>query len=303
MLRMTLRKILKNIRHRLEYAPLWLIYTISQFFSYSQVSAFGALLGSFAGRFYPSLSNVADKNLKRILPNSTKEERLVIIQKACRNYGRLFLEYFVLHKAPHDPKYSCKLINIDKVTAVRQKKTPYIFLSGHLDNWEVGALACKEMGNPLIPIYRRINNPYVDRLILKCRSFYVNQQIPKGDKAGFNCLKALKRGETLVFLGDQKYNQGPDIPFFGHDARTADGFVKIAQIGKAYIIPLYVTRIAPTEFELSFEDPIDTTDEKLDVNDILCRLNKHFENWISKNPDQWFIFHRRWDKAYYTESK
>lgn len=294
---------LKKIRHILEYIPIWLIYQFCQFFSFSQVSSFGARLGRLVGRYYLSYSQVADQNLQRIFPNLSPEERLSIIKKSCEHFGRIFLEYFVLHKANKDPKYKATYIGADKMKPFVDSGKPFMYVSAHMDNWEVGAMESARMGLPLVPIYRHINNPYVNALILRCRSSFVVSQIAKGPKAGFQSLRAIKKGERLVCLGDQKYNQGPDIPFFGHNARTADGFVKLAQVANIPLIPIHVRRCHDVTFEIIIEDPIAVEPAAQDLNDLLKTVNEHIERWILQHPEQWFVFHRRWDKSYYKQGK
>lgn len=294
---------LKKVRHVFEYIPIWVVYQICQWFSFSQVSSFGARVGRFAGRHYLKYSQVADQNLQRIFPTMAAEDRLKIIQKSCEHFGRIFLEYFVLHKATKDPNYKTTVIGVEKMKPFMGTKKSFMYVSAHTDNWEVGAMESARMGFPLIPIYRHINNPYVNDLILRCRSTFVLGQIAKGPKAGFQSLRAIKRGERLVCLGDQKYNQGPNIPFFGHDARTADGFIKLAQVGNIPIIPIHVRRLHAVTFEMIIEDPIAMEPANHDINDLLKTFNQHIERWVLEAPEQWFIFHRRWDKSYYKKTK
>jgi Kdo2-lipid IVA lauroyltransferase/acyltransferase len=44
-----------------------------------------------------------------------------------------------------------------------------IIFSGHLANWEIGALAAAQYGVRVTQIYRAPNNPLVDRLISRFR--------------------------------------------------------------------------------------------------------------------------------------
>lgn len=102
----------------------------------------------------------------------------------------------------------------------------------------------------------------------------------------------------MVVLADQKYNEGLDIPFFGIPAKTANGFVKLAKASGAKIIPIVVTRHNKTEFMVRLSSDI-MDPEVLSIDEILTKCNTHIEDWIKTYPEQWFWFHRRWDKKLY----
>jgi KDO2-lipid IV(A) lauroyltransferase len=101
-----------------------------------------------------------------------------------------------------------------------------IIFSGHVGNWEIGAIAAVQYGSTaaqsynVTQIYRAPNNPLIDRLIAKFRGDR-GEYIPKGITAARRAYAALYRGEHLTMLADQKLNEGIPVPFFGRPAMTA----------------------------------------------------------------------------------
>lgn len=295
---------MKKIRHLLEYIPVYLLYRLSRIMGFRRASNLGGFIGRHLGYRYALARKVAYKNLSRVFPEKTNAEKKLILRGAAENLGRTFFEYFVLDLTPENSGYKCQLINFEKIIPLLDGDRPIMIFSAHIANWEIGAKSYIEQGmrsgNAVIPIYRSINNPYVDALILRCRGTTVSNQIPKGRGAGVASIRALKSGKHIVVLADQKYNEGPDIPFFGHAARTPDGFVKLAIAANALLIPVVITRHNGTEFTVHYSmDIMDPS--KLSVHDCLVKVNTQIEDWIKANPEQWFWFHRRWDKKFYKD--
>ncbi len=287
-----------RIRYFLEYIPLYLIYRLCRALGFSKTSALGGFIGRTAGYVYAKINGVADNNIHRAFPNLTTSERNDLIKRACDNMGRTFFEYFVLDIADQDPKFKCTQVNGEIMELLASDQPPIMLFSAHLGNWEVGAKNITDSGYSLTPIYRPINNPYVDALILKCRGQVVTSQIAKGRRSGIESIRTLKAGTNMVVLADQKYNEGLDIPFFGTPAKTADGFVKLAKASGAKIMPIVVTRHNKTEFMVRLSSDI-MDPEVLSIDEILTKCNTHIEDWIKTYPEQWFWFHRRWDKKLY----
>ena len=48
-------------------------------------------------------------------------------------------------------------------------KEKAIFIGIHQSNWEILVPAIDKIGVPLVGIYRHINNPYINKLILQIR--------------------------------------------------------------------------------------------------------------------------------------
>lgn len=291
---------MKKIRHLIEYGLIYLVYRLCRVLGFRQASNLGGFIGRHLGFWYAYFNKVAGKNITRAFPNLSADKRTQLIRQSAENFGRTFFEYFVLDIANKDPSFKCDLVNYDKIKPYLTGNRPILLFSAHLGNWEIGAKNYVEQGLSLIPIYRALNNPYVNDLILKCRGSVVTHQIPKGKGSGLSSMRALKAGHHMVVLADQKYNQGLSIPFFGHPAKTPDGFVKLAIAANALLVPVIVSRHNNTEFLVEYStDIIDPA--TMPVEDCLIKINQHIEKWIRNYPGQWFWFHRRWDKPFYKE--
>src|SRR5262249_13205776 len=129
-----------------------------------------------------------------------------------------------------------------------------ILFSGHLANWEIGAIAATQVGIEVAQIYRSANNPLVDRLIMRFRPA-CGEFIPK-EAVGRRAVAALRRGVHLGILVDQKLNEGIPVPFFGRPAMTAPTLALLALRYDCAVLPVQVERLAGAHFRLTVHPPL-----------------------------------------------
>ena len=170
-----------------------------------------------------------------------------------------------------------------------------ILFSGHLANWEISPLAAGQYGIDGGLVYRTSSNPFVDRMILKCRG-WPGEVIPK-EAVGRRAVSALRRGAHLLILADQKLNEGIPVPFFGRPAMTAPTVALLGLRFDCDVLPARVERLNGARFRLTIEPPLqlpNTGNRAADVATLTASVNETFERWIRERPEQWFWVHRRW---------
>jgi len=172
-----------------------------------------------------------------------------------------------------------------------------IVVSGHLGNWELAAHLLSRW-KPVSGVTRRMDNPWVERLVQRRKPRYAFEPIPKlaADAARF--VSVLDQGKILALLNDQYAGRlGMEVDFFGHPAKTFTIPAMLHLVTRAPLCFASCRRIAPRRFVLSFSDLIEhrrTGDRKADVRAILETLNAHLEAAIRLAPDQYLWGHRRW---------
>ena len=123
--------------------------------------------------------------------------------------------------------------------------------------------------------------------------------MPKGPVGARYIIKAIKNGEHIGMLVDQKQNDGIAVPFFGKDAMTASAIANLALKFNCQLVPTEVIRVKGPKFKVKIYDPIileKTGDQEKDIYNTMVKINSILEGWIRKNPEQWFWVHNRWPK-------
>jgi len=171
-----------------------------------------------------------------------------------------------------------------------------IIFSGHLANWENGALAAVQYGITVTQIYRAPNNPIIDRPIARFRGDR-GEYIPKGAAAARRAFAALYRGKHLTMLADQKLNEGIPLPFFNRPAMTATALALFALRFECDVLPAGVERMCGARFRLTVFPPLPlprTGDHAADVAALTATVNATLESWIRDRPAKLLRVHRRW---------
>ncbi len=257
-------------------------------------------IASIIFRIIGRLSNAhktAIKNCKYVFPNYKEGKINSIVNKSWGNVGETICELLRFQEIYDKNKIIIKGLN--NIEFLRKNKKQAIFIGIHQSNWEVMVPMLDRLNLNVGGIYRHINNPYLDNLILDLRkktlkggkSFYT----PKGKKSAKNLVQAVNNSLSIVLLIDQKDSSGENVYFFNRKVKTQTGFLKIARKFNLPIIPVKNKRLSNDKIELTFFEPI--FHNNININDNLMMENIHsiIEKWITSNPSQWFWQHKRFN--------
>jgi len=254
----------------------------------------------FFGPLHPS-HKTALNNLRFCFPEKSEDEIKNIALNSWENLGRTSGEL------PHITSYSnskmhevCPISGIENVEAAdsiaKQSESGLILVSAHIGNWEIASRMLLVLDKETALIYRKANNPYVEKIIQKMRGTYTSFIIPKGDRTGVrDIVKHLKKGGRLGMLIDQKASEGIDINFFGTKVKAPN---TAGEFAVKYNMPIVMGRCIRDEttkinFVLKFETPI--YPENKTAEEITQKIYDIYEKWIREYPSQWFWQHNRFN--------
>ena len=186
-----------------------------------------------------SVQKVARTNLALAFPDASEDERDAILRGMWDNLGRTAAEFPHMSDIPvYEADGRVTVANIERLDHAAASGKGAVLIGGHFANWELMAAAIVQRGLTCHITYRAANNGYVDRRIIDTRKSYgIELQAPKGRKGGATLMRALARGQMIAMLADQKNNEGVRLPFFGHDAMTANIPARLARRYGCPIIP------------------------------------------------------------------
>ncbi|MET0338278.1 MAG: lysophospholipid acyltransferase family protein [Caulobacter sp.] len=268
-------------------------------------SAFGGALTRTLGPL-TGAHKTADRNLRLAFPDKDDAWRADILKKQWDEVGRTFAEFPIMDRIILSPD-RVEIENAERLAQIADKREPVVFISGHFSNWEVMPAAIVQSGVDCQITYRVANNPYVDARIRKSRFRYgVRLFAPKGGDGAKELLAALKSGQSVALMNDQKFNGGVAAPFFGHLAHTAPGPTRLALRFGTVLQPMTVERTRGARFKAVVHDPIvleHTEDRTADIETGVRRINDMVEAQIRKRPHEWFWVHKRWSAEAYDSLK
>ena len=294
------------VRYRLELYLARLFWALFAALPLATASGLGGTLGRLLGHV-PALARRAESNLSLAMPELQPRERAGIIAGVWQNLGRTVaelphLEAFVLTNEEPGPG-QIQVVGSEKLTqhlaAGENKGQAALLFGAHLANWELMYVVTARLGYPVHVVYRAANNPLIDAWLWRIRESSALSALAKGRAAAQGILAALKRGEPVGMLVDQKMNDGIAVPFFGQPAMTAPALAQLALRQDLAVLPVHCERLAGASFRVTFMEPLSyrkSGDHSIDVTAMMGQVNEMLEDWIRERPEQWLWLHHRWPK-------
>lgn len=268
-----------------------------------RASAAGAAIGKTIG---PRLAHdhIARVNMQIAFPQAHPREIDRLMAAMWDNTGRLIGEFPNSHRFDLSGRSDhLKIEGLDILDTVAREGTPAVFISGHFANWELMGAVLTHALPACRVTYRHANNPLIDRRIIDQRAAYgVKIFAPKGEMGAKAVMQALKDGDSVALLNDQKMNDGIAAPLFGREAMTASGPARMALRFGAPIIPMSIARRGGPNFTVTIHEPLprpEAEDRAEAVLETVTRINRFVEAWVNAHPEQWFWVHRRFEKPLY----
>ncbi len=289
-----------TLRHRLEFAAVWLLLNALGALPRSAARAAGAAIGHLAYLAFGRLRNVGRRNLQLAFPRWTLERRDQTLRRVYRNLGYLLAEFAQMPRYRREQAAAfIEYAGLEHWMAARDLGKGVLVLTGHLGAWELSSFYHSLAGHPMGLVIRRLDNPLVDELVNRIRCLHGNRVIHKDDFAR-GLISAMRAGETVGILMDTNMTppQGIFVPFFGVPACTASGLARVALKTGAAVVPgfllydelrkRYVLRFAEA---LTLER---SGDVEADILSNTAKFTAALEDFIRQYPEQWLWMHRRW---------
>lgn len=296
--------LLRKFGWRLEVFGYDVVRLMLSLFPLSWISAFGGKLFQLIGPL-TSKHHIAETGMRIAFPDASDAQITAWLNESWNRTGRTLAEFPFLHRLKiFDENSQVEVVGIEHFERLKAKNESAVLISGHFSNWELMAATISQSGLPSKITYRPTNNPYFDKRLRAERAAYGTKLMvaKSGARGAKELFAALKAGESVAFLNDQKFNEGYNVPFFGVGAMTLPGPTRLALKTGAPLIPMSIERVTGTRFRVVIHDAIalkNTGDREADVMAGLIKINTFVEDQIRKNPTDWFWVHRRWPKPLY----
>lgn len=281
-------KLLSGILFCLSILPFWVLYALSDLFYY--------LL--FYGIKYRK--KVVLENLKNAFPEKTEEERFLIAKRFYRFFPDLVIE--AVKMATISKKEVLKrmeLIDADEVYRHFNAGKAVIGVTAHYANWELGIHRLSLMTtNPVLIIYKPLNNSAFNTLYNNIRSRFGAQMIPM--KQILRAIVRLKKQPHIsMFVADQTpVYQDSDyfLEFLNQETLVYTGTERIARMTHDPVVYCHIGRKEKRGY---YYCKFTTLVEDVSLyaeHEITHLHNKFTEDIIKEKPEYWLWSHRRWKR-------
>lgn len=235
-------------------------------------------------------------NLQYAFPKKSAEEVSILAREVFVELSKTLAEIILMLSDRFDIDEA--VVNKDEVLLkLKALRTQYpqgwIMLTAHFSNWELLANFLAKHGYPMLAIGREGDNKLIDKHItIPFREKYGNRAIYK-KKAAISILKALKKGDIVGLLIDQKVHksEGIRVKFFEREVYSTGLVATMKNKLDIEVLPLFIARIADGKYSIIIQDPIR---EKGDIREMTQNYNDVMQSVITRYPSQWFWMHDRW---------
>lgn len=245
-------------------------------------------------------SAIAEQNLAIAFPDMDQQARAQLLRSLFRNLGRVLLTIARAEQLSKDELSRWIVFkDLEHFTEAKQRGKGVLFLTAHLGNWELSALAHAIKVEPMHVMVRPIEDPVINDIVQSCRCATGNRVIPKANSARA-VLQALKNNEAVGVLVDQNTvaSEAVFVDFFGKAAASNKGFAQLAMRSDAAVVPgfawwndresRYVLQYFPAL------EMVSTGNDEADVIENTRRCQAAVEHAVRRHPEQWLWIHRRW---------
>lgn len=237
-------------------------------------------------------------NILIALHNLSESERLKIEKKFYRHMCDMFLEMIkTMSISTEEMKKRFKITNIEVVKEYEQKNKSIILLASHYASWEWLLSINESTSFKCIGVYKKINNPYFDKLIRNIRSKF-NSELVATDKT--IALIAENQEKGIMGMYGLASDQSPQVhktfhwqQFMGIEVPVHTGAEMLAKRYDLEVVFAKVKKVKRGFYEATFV-PICEHPRTIPDYEITDTYLKEVEKQILEAPEYYFWTHKRW---------
>jgi KDO2-lipid IV(A) lauroyltransferase len=269
----------------LSWLPVWLLLAV------------GEGLGWLAGHILGGRRRVVRVNIDLCFPQLDARERAKMVDAHFRAVGSGLFEAAIAWFAPDwRLRRRGEVVGLEHLDAAQADGSGVLLLTGHFTTLEIGARYLCLAQRPFHAMYRPYSNAVLDYFMHQWREGRSGlPALPRDDLRGL--VRALRQGHAIWYAPDQTLDQRISVfaPFFGVPVGTITATARLAQMGRAKVVPYFPQRVGG-RYRVVFLPALEnfpSGDELADAT----RVNQALEEGVRLAPSQYFWIHRRFKRV------
>ncbi len=241
--------------------------------------------------------SVVDENLRKSFPEKAEEELKEIAKKYYRYLADLVVETIKTISIPkHEIIKRVEGINIDLVNEALDGGRSVIGILGHYGNWEMCAQRFSLLFDKTrIIVYKPLNNPQFDKMMLKVRSRF-GANLVNTKTIARHLIKHRNEPTITVMVGDQTPALS-ELQYFTNFLNQPTGVYlgveKLAKMTNSSVFFCDIRLVKKGYYSCTFV-PLFNESALTAPHEITNTHIGYLENVIKHQPEYWLWSHRRW---------
>lgn len=296
---------MRRLRHLLEYVGFLAVRAVVLVLPHPAARVLGRGIGRLAHALFRGHREIARRNLALAMPELAAGERVRIARASYEHFGLALAD--AVSAARFDLVELCRRMDLEgwhhlqeAERRAREEGTGVFVLSAHLGLWETAAYPPGIYGGPLHVVGRPLDNPLLNRHLVRARARHGNELIPKRG-AVRPMMRLLARGERVGILIDQRARptEGIWVPFFGQPSYTTPILARLALRTGAPVVPIFGYPLPKGRYRIVLREAIwPEAAAGLEGDEAVVELTRLYlaacEREIREHPGMWLWMHERW---------
>lgn len=245
---------------------------------------------------------VVKRNLELAFPEKSEQEIKQIQKKFYHHFCDIFLEMTKsLTISGEELKKRFVLKNPEEIKRIEALQKSYVIMLGHYNSYEwVTSLQLQGVTYESFGIYKKIKNPYFDKLIHNSRGKFGTKMVDKNDVTK---LMAKNRFNGVLSTYGMVSDQSPRLKglnywldFFGYEVPAFVGSEKMAKKLDFSMIYLKIEKVKRGYYEAEII-PLSDNPKEYDDFKVTEKYFKMLEEQIRQKPEYYLWTHKRWKHA------
>lgn len=253
----------------------------------------GKAFGLLAYHFAKERRHITTVNIELCFPELSPREKEALVRAIFIQNGIGFFEIawsWWVKPSKLEGLYSVE--NLDLLIEAQREGKGVLLVGAHFVHLDLaGAMLCQAA--PIRAIYRRNNNPVMEKIITKGRTRVFKEVLERSNMRTIT--RRLKTGAVVWYAPDQDFNHRQSVfaPFFGQSASTLTATSRLARLGNAKVLGIFHYRDPKTHrYRLVFK-PVAPSFPTGDDTEDAALINQMLESAIREEPSQYMWVHRR----------
>lgn len=237
----------------------------------------------------------------RLALDASRQEAARLTRRLFFEYGRATIDVWRMRGEAFTPRITTLEQDARVLAGSRRDGRGFLLVTGHVGNWEMGAVTLKAHGLTAAVVGQPELDPNVQEMRLKLRSRLGVESIDIGSSmaTAFKVRAAVDRGRAVALLVDRAYPEDRVfVPFFGRRTPFLRSPALLARFCGCPVLPGFFVRATDGSYFNIWGDPLQadpSISSEEDAIRIMSRVAADLESVVRANPTQWFNFYRYWN--------
>ena len=266
--------------------------------------AISAVGNTLAIAFMPKTRRALARNFRNALRVDPRRARRMA-RRVFYDYGLTTIDLFRTRVGGADrvPKIGSHPRDDRVLARMVEEERAGLLVTGHLGNWELGAIYLALHGLPVAVMGQPEHDPRIQELRDEIRSRFGIGWIEIGSSTStaLRVREAVTRGTFVALLVDRTYPEDEvEVGFFDRPTPFLRSPARLARFCGCPLIPCYLFRQPDGSYRSHFHEPVEI-DSSLPSQEgdrkAMTAVARALEEGLRENPTQWFNFFDYWERG------